>query len=135
MLLAGRVLVCPGNRHIRVKRMPLGDVVVLSDEPRVNGHRPSVDVLFRSAAAEFGQEALAVIMTGMGDDGAEGMGAVRSAGGMTIAQSEDSCVVYGMPKTAIERGYATQVVPLESLADALIAQCMPDSKSAKAGSI
>ncbi len=135
MLLAGRVLVCPGNRHIRVKRMPLGDVVVLSDEPRVNGHRPSVDVLFRSAATEFGQEALALIMTGMGDDGAEGMGAVRSAGGLTIAQSEDSCVVYGMPKTAIERGYAAQVVPLESLADALIAQCMPESKSAKAGSI
>jgi two-component system chemotaxis response regulator CheB len=135
MLLAGRVLVCPGNRHIRVKRMPLGDVVVLSDEPRVNGHRPSVDVLFRSAATEFGQEALALIMTGMGDDGAEGMGAVRSAGGLTIAQSEDSCVVYGMPKAAIERGYAAQVVPLESLADALIAQCMPESKSAKAGSI
>ncbi len=135
MLLAGRVLVCPGNRHVRVKRMPLGDVVVLSDEPRVNGHRPSVDVLFRSAAAEFGQEALALIMTGMGDDGAEGMGAVRAAGGMTIAQSEDSCVVYGMPKTAIERGYATQVVPLDALADALMAQCMPERKSAKAGGI
>lgn len=133
MLLAGRVLVCPGNRHIRVKRMPLGDVVVLNDEPRVNGHRPSVDILFRSAAAEFGQDALAVIMTGMGDDGAEGMGAVRSAGGMTIAQSEDSCVVYGMPKTAIERGYVAQVVPLESLAETLVSQCMPEQKSAKAG--
>jgi len=135
MLLAGRVLVCPGNRHIRVKRMPLGDVVVLSDEPHVNGHRPSVDILFRSAAAEFGRDALAVIMTGMGEDGAEGMGTVRSAGGVTIAQSEDSCVVYGMPKAAIERGFATHVVPLEAMSQALIAQCASEHKSAKVGGI
>ncbi|HEV2113284.1 MAG TPA: chemotaxis response regulator protein-glutamate methylesterase [Terriglobales bacterium] len=123
MLLAGRALICPGNRHMRVKRMPLGNIVVLSDDPRVNGHRPSVDVLFRSVAQEFGSGAIAVLMTGMGDDGADAMGAVKHAGGITIAQSEDSCVVFGMPKAAIDKGYATRVVPLDALANTLQAQC------------
>jgi two-component system, chemotaxis family, protein-glutamate methylesterase/glutaminase len=123
MLLTGRVLVCPGNRHVRVRRMPLGDIVVLSDEPRTNGHRPSVDILFRSAAAEFGKDAFAIIMTGMGEDGAEGLGDVRAAGGVTVAQSEESCVVYGMPKAAIERGYAGQIVPLEMLAETILTEC------------
>jgi len=123
LLLAGRALICPGNRHIKVKRMPLGDIIVLSDDDRVNGHRPSVDVLFRSVAQEFGNNSFAVIMTGMGEDGAEGMNAVRRAGGMTIAQSEDSCVVFGMPKAAIERGYAIRVVPLDAMANTLQAQC------------
>ncbi len=100
VLQAGRVLVCPGSRHMKVKRLTMGDIVVLSDEPRVNGHRPSVDVLFQSVAEEFGPQAIAVLMTGMGDDGAEGLGAVKKAGGMTIAQSEESCVVFGMPKAA-----------------------------------
>ena len=123
LLLAGRALVCPGNRHLRVKKLPLGNVAVLADEPRVNGHRPSVDVLFRSVAEEFGPESVAVLMTGMGEDGAAGLGAVRGAGGMTIAQSEASCVVYGMPKAAIERGFALRVVDLEQLANTLQAQC------------
>ena len=123
MLLAGRALICPGNRHMRVKRMPLGDIVVLSDDPRVNGHRPSVDVLFRSVAQEFGSQALALIMTGMGDDGADAMGAVKAAGGMTIAQSEDSCVVFGMPKAAIDKGNALRVVALDALANTLQVQC------------
>src|SRR5438876_7672042 len=123
MLLAGRALVCPGNRHMRVRRMPLGDIVVLSDDPRVNGHRPSVDVLFRSVAQEFGSQALALIMTGMGDDGADAMGAVKAAGGMTIAQSEDSCVVFGMPKAAIDKGHAVRVVALDALANTLQVQC------------
>jgi two-component system chemotaxis response regulator CheB len=123
-LQAGRVLVCPGNRHIKVKRLALGDVVVLSDEPRVNGHRPSVDVLFHSVAAEFGPQAIAAIMTGMGDDGAEGLGAVKKAGGMTIAQSEESCVVFGMPKAAIERGYATRVISLDTLSATLQTLCV-----------
>lgn len=123
LLLAGRALVCPGNRHLRVRRMPLGNIVVLSDEERVNGHRPSVDVLFRSVAQEFGSHAIAVLMTGMGEDGAEGMGAVKAAGGLTIAQSESSCVVYGMPKAAVERGFATRIVPLDALANALQTQC------------
>jgi len=133
LLLPGRVLVCPGSRHMKAKHLPLGDVVVLNDEPRVNGHRPSVDVLFKSVAEEFGNRALAILMTGMGEDGAEGMGLVKAAGGMTIAQSEDSCVVFGMPKAAIERGYAVRVVGLEAIANTLLAQCMQDRKSAEAG--
>jgi two-component system, chemotaxis family, protein-glutamate methylesterase/glutaminase len=123
LLMPGRVLVCPGNRHLKVKRLPLGNVALLSDEPRIRGHRPSADVLFRTAAEEFGAQTVAVIMTGMGDDGAEGLGTVKAAGGMTIAQSEDSCVVYGMPKAAIDRGYALRVVGLEALASTLMAQC------------
>jgi len=125
LLLAGRALLCPGNRHLKVKRLPLGDVAILSDDARVNGHRPSVEVLFKSVAEEFGAEAVALLMTGMGDDGAEGMGAVKAAGGMTIAQSEDSCVVFGMPKAAIDRGYAVRVVHLDAMANTLQAQCMP----------
>jgi two-component system chemotaxis response regulator CheB len=128
LLCAGRALICPGNRHIKVKRLPLGDVAVLNDEPRVNGHRPSADVLFRSVAEEFGSQSLAVLMTGMGDDGAEGMGAVKAAGGMTIAQNEESCVVFGMPKAAIDRGYALRVVPLDAMASTLQVQCGRDRK-------
>jgi two-component system chemotaxis response regulator CheB len=120
LLLRGRVLVCPGSRHLKAKRMPLGNVALLSDEPRIRGHRPSADVLFRSVAEEFGQQTVGVIMTGMGDDGAEGLGTVKASGGMTIAQSEQSCVVFGMPKAAIERGYATRIVDLESMASTLM---------------
>jgi two-component system chemotaxis response regulator CheB len=128
LLLAGRALVCPGNRHLKVKRLPMGDVAVLNDEPRVNGHRPSVDVLFKSVAEEFGEKGIAVLMTGMGEDGAQGLGLVKAAGGMTIAQSEESCVVFGMPKAAIERGYAVRVIALDALANTLQAQCMQDRK-------
>jgi two-component system chemotaxis response regulator CheB len=123
VLEAGRVLVCPGSRHMKVKRLTMGDIVVLNDEARVNGHRPSVDVLFRSVAEEFGSHAVAALMTGMGDDGAEGLGEVKRAGGVTIAQSEESCVVFGMPKAAIERGYATRVVALDVLSTTLQALC------------
>jgi two-component system chemotaxis response regulator CheB len=125
MIVAGRALICPGNRHMRVRRMSLGNMVVLSDEERVNGHRPSVDVLFQSAASEFGNQAIGLIMTGMGEDGAEGMGVMKRAGAITIAQNEESCVVFGMPKAAIERGYAQRVVSLELLANTLTAQCAP----------
>lgn len=130
LLLAGRALICPGNRHMKLKRMPLGDMVVLSDDERVNGHRPSVDVLFRSAAQEFGPLCMGVIMTGMGEDGADALGMIKSAGGLTIAQSEESCVVFGMPKVAIERGHAMRVVPLDALANALMAQCAPENSRA-----
>jgi len=128
LLLAGRALICPGNRHMKVKRLPMGEVAVLNDEPRVNGHRPSVDVLFKSVAEEFGEKSIALLMTGMGEDGAQGLGLVKAAGGMTIAQSEESCVVFGMPKAAIERGYAVRVIPLDALANTLQAQCMHDRK-------
>jgi two-component system chemotaxis response regulator CheB len=140
MLQAGRVLVCPGNRHMKVKRLPLGDIVVLSDEPRVNGHRPSADVLLRSVAEEFKSNAVGVLMTGMGDDGAEGLGAIKKEGGMTIAQSEESCVVFGMPKAAIERGYVVRIVGLDILGSTLQALCgrnsgdMGPGRGARAGS-
>src|SRR5205823_11608499 len=130
LIIAGRALICPGNRHMKVKRMPLGDIIVLSDDDRVNGHRPSVDVLFRSVAQEFGNNSLALIMTGMGEDGAEGMAAIKKAGGMTVAQSEDSCVVFGMPNAAIERGYAIRVVPLDAMANTLQAQCTTVARAA-----
>ena len=122
-LQSGRVLVCPGNRHMKVKRLPIGDVVVLNDDERVNGHRPSVDVLFHSVAEQFGPLGIGVIMTGMGDDGAQGLGAIKKAGGMTIAQSEESCVVYGMPKVAVERGFAKRVVALDVLPSTLQVLC------------
>ena len=115
LLLAGRVLICPGNRHMMVRRMPRGDMAVLSDGPPVNGHRPSADVLFHSVAQEFSLMSVGVLMTGMGEDGAEGLGAIKAAGGMTIAQSEDTCVVSGMPRAAILKGYANKVIPLEGL--------------------
>jgi two-component system, chemotaxis family, protein-glutamate methylesterase/glutaminase len=103
-----------------VRRMPRGDMAVLSDAPSVNGHRPSADVLFHSVAQEFGPTAVGIIMTGMGEDGAEGLGAIRNSGGMTIAQSEDTCVVSGMPRAAIVKGYANKVVPLDGLSAYLV---------------
>jgi two-component system, chemotaxis family, protein-glutamate methylesterase/glutaminase len=130
LLVAGRALICPGNRHMKVKKLPLGNVAVLSDEEPVNGHRPSVDVLFRSLAQEFGPQAMAVLMTGMGEDGAAGMGAVRSAGGVTVAQSQKTCVVFGMPKAAIERGYVMRVADLHALPNLLQAQCVADNNRA-----
>jgi two-component system chemotaxis response regulator CheB len=123
LLVAGRVLICPGNRHMMVRRMPRGDMAVLSDGPPVNGHRPSANVLFHSVAQEFGLTAIGVIMTGMGDDGAEGLGAIKAAGGMTVAQSEDTCVVSGMPRAAIAKGYANKIVALDALSSFLVGQC------------
>jgi two-component system, chemotaxis family, protein-glutamate methylesterase/glutaminase len=126
LLLAGRVLICPGNRHMMVRRMPRGDMAILSDGPPVNGHRPSADVLFQSVAREFALTAVGVIMTGMGDDGSEGLGAIKAAGGMTVAQSEDTCVVSGMPRAAILKGYANKIVSLESLSAFLVGFCGND---------
>ena len=126
LLLAGRALVCPGNRHLKVRHTDRGDIALLGDEPRMNGHRPSVDVLFHSVAREFGKQVVAVLMTGMGDDGAAGLGAVQSAGGYTIAQSPESCIVDSMPRSAIERGFAMRVVSLQDLAGVLQAKCAVD---------
>jgi two-component system chemotaxis response regulator CheB len=126
LLVAGRVLICPGNRHMMVRRMPRGDMAVLSDGPPVNGHRPSADVLFHSVAQQFGLTSVGVIMTGMGDDGAEGLGAIKAAGGLTVAQSEDTCVVSGMPRAAILKGYANKIVALESLSAFLVGHCGSD---------
>jgi two-component system, chemotaxis family, protein-glutamate methylesterase/glutaminase len=128
LLRAGWALVCPGNRHLKLKRLFTEEIAVLSDEAPVNGHRPSVDILFHSVAEECGTRSIAALMTGMGEDGARGLGAVQAAGGLTIAQSEKSCVVYGMPKVAIERGYASRILSLEELAPALIAESAFDYK-------
>jgi two-component system, chemotaxis family, protein-glutamate methylesterase/glutaminase len=122
LLTSGRVLICPGNRHMMVRRMPRGDMAVLSDGTPVNGHRPSVDVLFHSVAQEFSLAAVGIIMTGMGEDGAEGLGAIKAAGGMTVAQSEDTCVVGGMPRAAILKGHANKIVPLDALGAFLVSQ-------------
>jgi two-component system chemotaxis response regulator CheB len=131
LLLAGRALICPGNRHMKVRRMAHGDIAVLVDQPRVNGHRPSVDVLFNSVAQEFGSTALAVLMTGMGEDGAAGMGAIQAAGGITIAQSLDTCIVDSMPRAAINRGFVSRVVSLPNLASILQSKCVPERPSAE----
>ena len=131
LLLAGRALICPGNRHMKVRRMEHGNIAILVDQPRVNGHRPSADVLFQSVAQEFGSNSIALLMTGMGDDGATGMGAVRAAGGLTIVQSPDSCVVDSMPRSAIERGFASRIVSLSNLSSVLQSKCLPERASAE----
>jgi two-component system chemotaxis response regulator CheB len=123
VLVAGRALICPGNRHIRVRRMPLGDTVVLGDDDKVNGHRPSVDILFRSVATEYADKGIGLLMTGMGEDGADALGLIKSAGGLTMVQDEASSVVFGMPKAAIERGHAMRVIALEAIPHLLMRQC------------
>ena len=95
--------------------MPLGGIAVLSRSQTVSGHRPSADVLFTSVAAEYGENSIGVIMTGMGDDGADGIGRIKASGGMTIAQDENSCIVFGMPKAAIERGHIDEIASLEEI--------------------
>ncbi|HLO77704.1 MAG TPA: chemotaxis response regulator protein-glutamate methylesterase [Magnetospirillum sp.] len=115
-VLRGRVLIAPGNRHMLLQRSGARYYVAVKDGPLVSRHRPSVDVLFRSAAHHAGRNALGILMTGMGDDGASGLLEMRQAGATTIAQDEESCVVFGMPKEAIARGGAEKVVPLHLLA-------------------
>jgi two-component system chemotaxis response regulator CheB len=132
LLRPGRAFVCPGNRHMKIRRTSQGDMIVLVDQAPVNGHRPSVDVLFRSVAKELGKESAAVLMTGMGDDGADAMQAVQAAGGVTIAQSLETCVVDSMPRAAIEAGYAGRIVPLEALPSVLQALCQDDSSRPRA---
>ena len=135
-LVAGQALICPGNRHLLVRHTPHGHIAVVSDSPRVNGHRPSADVLFRSVAKEFGPRAIALLMTGMGDDGAEAMRLVKEAGGLTLAQDSGSCVVDSMPRSAIARGHVTRVLDLESLPNFLYAQCAEEPpETAHKGSV
>jgi two-component system chemotaxis response regulator CheB len=129
LLLAGRALICPGDRHMKVRRMDHGDIAVLVDQARVNGHRPSVDVLFHSVALEFGRKTIGVLMTGMGEDGAAGLGAIRDAGGFTIAQNPESCVVDSMPRAAIQQGFAQRIVSLPALAETIISRCSPEFPS------
>ncbi|HSI60602.1 MAG TPA: chemotaxis response regulator protein-glutamate methylesterase [Ideonella sp.] len=111
-VVPGRALIAPGGKHLMLKRSGAQYFVEVVDGPLVNRHRPSVDVLFRSAAKSAGANALGVIMTGMGDDGAAGLLEMRNAGARTVAQDEQSCVVFGMPKEAIKRGGVEKTVPL-----------------------
>lgn len=122
-VIRGRALIAPGNRHMLLKRSGARYYVEIKDGPLVSRHRPSVDVLFRSAARYAGKNAVGVIMTGMGDDGASGMREMKDAGAMTIAQDEASCVVFGMPNEAIKRGGTVKVLPLESIAADVIRHC------------
>jgi two-component system chemotaxis response regulator CheB len=115
-VIRGRALIAPGNRHMLLKRSGARYYVEIKDGPLVCRHRPSVDVLFRSAARYAGKNAVGVIMTGMGDDGARGMLEMKEAGARTIAQDEKTCVVFGMPHEAIKLGAVDKVLPLESIA-------------------
>ena len=112
-VLPGRALIAPGNHHMLLQRSGARYHVTIKDGPLVSRHRPSVDVLFRSAAQYAGANALGIIMTGMGDDGAKGLLEMKRAGARTVAQSEDTCVVFGMPKEAIALGAAEKIVPLD----------------------
>ncbi len=119
-ILPGHAYVAPGNRHLLLKRSGANYITELSDGPPVSRHRPSVDVLFRSAANCAGKNAIGIIMTGMGDDGAAGMWEMHQAGASTLAQDEQSCVVFGMPKEAIARGGVEQIVPLQEMSKHLL---------------
>ncbi|MGF1660261.1 MAG: chemotaxis response regulator protein-glutamate methylesterase [Rubrimonas sp.] len=116
----GLALIAPGDRHLALRRSGRGYAVALVDGPPVSRHRPSVDVLFRSAAQVAGPNAVGAILTGMGDDGAVGLREMRQMGATTIAQDEASCVVFGMPKEAIARGGVEIVLPLDRVAASLL---------------
>ncbi|HQV31386.1 MAG TPA: chemotaxis response regulator protein-glutamate methylesterase [Calditrichia bacterium] len=116
-VVRGRALIAPGNRHMLLKRSGARYFVELKDGPLVSRHRPSVDVLFRSAARYAGKNAIGIILTGMGSDGALGMKEMFDAGATNIAQDEASCVVFGMPKEAIKHGGTHHVLPLDKITD------------------
>jgi len=115
-VVPGLALIAPGGKHLLLRRRGAQYFAEVVDGPLVNRHRPSVDVLFRSVAKSAGANALGIIMTGMGDDGAAGLLEMRNAGARTIAQDEESCVVYGMPKEAVLRGAVEKTVPLNAIA-------------------
>jgi len=122
-LMRGHVLIAPGNRHLLLKSSGARYHVEVRDGPLVSRHRPSVDVLFRSAAHYAGRNAVAVIMTGMGDDGARGIRELKDAGAATIAQDEATSVVFGMPQEAIKTGGIDRVLPLELIAPEVLRIC------------
>jgi two-component system chemotaxis response regulator CheB len=116
LIKPGRILIAQGNKHLLVERKALASMVHLTDDPLVSGHRPSADVLFESVAKAYSNHALGVIMTGMGRDGAEQLGAIYREGGMTLGQDEATAVVYGMPRVAFELGHVMEQVSLEKMA-------------------
>jgi two-component system chemotaxis response regulator CheB len=119
-VIPGRALIAPGGKHMQVKRSGAQYHVEVIDGPPVNRHRPSVDVLFRSVAKCAGRNALGIIMTGMGDDGALGLRDMHDAGAETIAQDEKTCVVYGMPKEAVKLGAVDKITPLQNIASLIV---------------
>jgi two-component system chemotaxis response regulator CheB len=126
----GEVAIAPGNRHLAVERRGSGYACALRDGEPVCGHRPSVDVLFRSAAAAAGRHAVGVILTGMGRDGADGLGAMREAGARTIGQDEASCLVYGMPRAAFEAGAVVTQAPLRAVPGRILADLAAEAARA-----
>uniref|UniRef100_UPI0028AB4A4D chemotaxis protein CheB n=1 Tax=Shinella sp. TaxID=1870904 RepID=UPI0028AB4A4D len=120
-VLRGHVLIAPGDRHMMLERQGARYHVAVREGPLVSRHRPSVDVLFRSAARAAGANAMGVIMTGMGDDGARGMAEMHQAGAYTVAQDEASSIVFGMPKEAIAHGGVDKILPLDQLAREILA--------------
>ena len=123
-VLRGQALIAPGNRHLMLKRSGARYHVEVKEGPLVCRHRPSVDVLFRSAARYAGKNAVGVILTGMGDDGARGMLEMKEAGAATVAQDEKSCIVFGMPNEAIKRNAVDKVLPLEAIAKEVLKLCL-----------
>jgi len=119
-VVPGVALVAPGNHHMLVKRSGARYLVEVKDGPRVNRHRPSVDVTFRSVARSVGRNAVGIILTGMGGDGAQGLLAMREAGARTLAQDEATCVVFGMPKVAIDLGAVETVFPIGDMAPEIV---------------
>ncbi len=122
-VIRGQALIAPGNRHLLLKRSGARYYAELADGPLVSRHRPSVDVLFRSAARYAGPNVVGVIMTGMGDDGAKGMLEMKQAGAFNIAQDEDTCVVFGMPAEAIKTGAVHRILPLDQIAGEVSRVC------------
>lgn len=120
-VIPGRALIAPGGRHMMLKRSGAQYVVEVVDGPLVNRHKPSVDVLFRSVAQTAGGNALGIIMTGMGDDGARGLKEMHDAGARTVAEDESTCVVFGMPKEAIKLGGVDRVIPLDLIPREIVA--------------
>lgn len=111
----GRAYIAPGGKHMKVKKTAFGIITVISQSPQDASHRPSANVLFRSVAEEFGSKAIGVIMTGMGDDGVDGLREIQRKGGTTIAQDEKTSIIYGMPKVAAEKGVADMVLGLDEI--------------------
>jgi len=119
-LLPGRVLIAPGGRHMMLHTTQFGASVQVKDGPQVSRHKPSVDVLFRSVSKYAGNNALGIIMTGMGDDGAKGLKEMHDSGAKTIAQNEATCVVYGMPQEAVKLGAADHIIALNKIPEMIV---------------
>jgi two-component system chemotaxis response regulator CheB len=116
----GTVLIAPAGTHTKLRKRGSAVRIVLDDEPRASLHRPSIDILMASAARIYGPKVLGVLLTGMGADGVEGLRSIRDAGGRTLAESEETCAIYGMPKAAVEAGVVDRSVPLTEMADEIL---------------